>query len=51
MEDDSIDIIALVKTVWTEKKLVLKVVYISFVIGCTFTNGRIGVSPLRYVWL
>jgi uncharacterized protein involved in exopolysaccharide biosynthesis len=33
MEDDSIDIIALVKTVWTEKKLVLKVVCISFVIG------------------
>lgn len=34
MEDDSIDIIALVKTVWTDRKLVLKVVCISFVIGC-----------------
>ncbi len=34
MEEDSIDIIPLLKTVWTDRKLVLKVVCISFVIGC-----------------
>ena len=34
IEDDSIDIAALLKKVWTDRKLVLKVVCISFVIGC-----------------
>ena len=38
MQDDSIDLsvilIGLLKKVWTEKKLVLKVVCVSFVIGC-----------------
>ncbi len=45
MEDDSIDIIALVKTVWTDRKLVLKVVCISFVIGCIVAL----LSPVVYV--
>ena len=44
MEYDSIDIIALVKTVWTEKKLVLKVVCFSFVIGCIVALS----SPVVY---
>ena len=34
MNDDSIDIIALIKTVWTDKKLIVKAALISFVIGC-----------------
>ena len=33
MQEDSIDIMGLVKTVWTDRKLVLKFVCISFVIG------------------
>ena len=45
MEDNSIDIVALVKTVWTDRKLVLKFVCISFVIGCIIAL----LSPVVYV--
>ena len=45
IQDDSIDIVALVKTVWTDRKLVLKVVCISFVIGCIVAL----LSPVVYV--
>ena len=34
IEADSIDIVATVKKVWTDRKLILKVVCISFFIGC-----------------
>jgi hypothetical protein len=34
IEENSIDIVALLKTVWTDRKLVLKAVCVSFVIGC-----------------
>ena len=45
MEDDSINIATLVKTVWTDRKLVLKVVCISFIIGCIVAL----LSPVVYV--
>ena len=45
IEDDSIDIAAFVKTVWTDRMLVLKVVCISFVIGCIVAL----LSPVVYV--
>ena len=44
IEEDSIDIIALVKTVWTDRKLVLKMACISFVIGCIVALS----SPVVY---
>ena len=34
IEENSIDIVALLKTIWNDRKLVLKVVSVSFVIGC-----------------
>ena len=34
IQEDPIDIMALVKTVWTDRKLVLKFACISFIIGC-----------------
>ncbi len=45
MQEDSIDIIALVKTVWTDRKLVLKFVFISFVVGCIVAL----LSPVVYI--
>jgi len=45
MQEDSIDIIALVKKVWNDKKLVLKFVFISFVVGCIVSL----LSPVVYV--
>ena len=51
MDDDSIDIIDLLKTVWTGRKLVLKVVCISFVIGCivALTNPVVYTSQTTFV--
>ena len=44
IEDDSIDAIALIKTVWIERKLVFKVACISFLIGCIVAL----LSPIIY---
>lgn len=45
IEDDSIDIVLALKNVWNEKKLVIKVVCISFVVGCILAM----LSPILYV--
>ena len=34
LEEDSIDIIALLKTLWTGKKLIVKTTILFFIIGC-----------------
>ncbi len=45
IEEDSFDLITLIKTVWTDRKLIIKIVGVFFVIGCI-----IGLtSPVVYV--
>lgn len=45
MQEDLIDIIGLVKRVWNDRKLVLKFVGISFIVGCIIALS----SPVVYV--
>ena len=43
-EEDSIDIVALIKNIWSERKLVIKVTISFFVIGCIVAL----LSPVKY---
>ena len=43
-EEDSIDIVALIKNIWSERKLIIKVTISFFVIGCIVAL----LSPVKY---
>ena len=51
IEEDSIDIVALVKTLWTGRKLIIKIAGVFFVIGCivALTSPVIYVSQTTFV--